>query len=240
MNSNSYRVVVDSPHESHEDFKFPHYSKPVHIRFGNTTRVERGVVNFNSVCAIENCRDKLKMKRIFERKGIPSPDFYTDLPVVIEKPLVLKRIEHSAGKGMQLIAPSSDPASISFDREKHYLEEWVECDTEFRCHVMNKTVFHIDKKILRSGCRDSWIKNLENYKYLPSDCFPEEAVQYVIKAVKAVGLVFGAVDVGVNTKTGKFYIYEVNSAPGMRTSLRKKYQAAIVLYLNSKWFLKKK
>jgi hypothetical protein len=68
------------------------------------------------------------------------------------------------------------------------------------------------------------------YKFRrPLKDFPNEVITESIKAVQALGLVFGAADVGINSNG--VWIYEVNTAPSLRTKTRKAYQKVIVKYV---------
>lgn len=230
-----YRPKIYSKHESHHEFeRWGLYNQKVNIRFGFLEPITRGGIEFNSVKSIERCKDKLGMKRIFRFHRIPSPKFWP----TPRFPCVRKRREHSGGKSVRLVSIDSSMPEI---RDNYYYEEFVFCDTEFRAHVMDGKIFHLDKKVLKENYRDNWIKsNRRGYRYLPAKLsnLPPGADRAIIRAVKCLRLVFGAADVGINTKTGEYWIYEVNSAPGMRTRTRRAYQKAIKNYLIKKHGLK--
>jgi len=232
----SYSVIVDSPHESHKRFNFPKFSKSVRIRFGTVDPKRKEVdIEINSIKAILNCRDKVKMKTIFRKKGIPSPLFHTQ--PIFSFPLVIKKRGHSRGKGMYLIKDKEDLNILRKENPfftNSYFEVFKECDVEFRIHVIGNKIFHIDKKTLRKDKSEYWVKNLENYKYL--ECkydLPIKLLKKSIKAVKVLGLDFCAVDVAMNILTKEFWIYEVNAVPGMRTVIKNKYNIVLTNYIKN-------
>jgi len=225
-------VRIRTNHDSHRKFEFPMYNREVIIRFGAPNRVDnvsRGAIQFNSPTSIRKCQDKIKSKRIFRRHGIPSPNFGAKPKW---HPSVKKMLVGSRGKGMTLI---EDLKGASKEQD-FYFEEFVECDMEFRVHVIGKKVFHVDRKHLKNGREEHWMKNTNHgYRYLETgtEKLTVKAKRSCIEAVHRLGLVFGAVDIGVNTKTREYYIYEVNSAPGLRTITKQKYQEALIKYIKS-------
>ena len=66
----------------------------------------------------------------------------------------------------------------------------------------------------------------------PMKSYPPEVESESIKAVEALGLDFGAADVGLNDEG--VWIYEVNTAPSLRTKTRKLYQKALVALIYKK------
>lgn len=90
---------------------------------------------------------------------------------------------------------------------------------EFRIHVVRGSIIDSQQKRLRHGFPnpDFRIRNYDRGWVFCRDglsvpqCVKDEA----IKAVQALGLDFGAVDVGYNEKRDKAIVYEVNTAPGL-------------------------
>lgn len=54
-----------------------------------------------------------------------------------------------------------------------------------------------------------------------------------IKAVNALGLDFGAVDIVTEKNTGIPYVLEVNTAPGNEGTTTQKYVDSIIEYINT-------
>ena len=62
---------------------------------------------------------------------------------------------------------------------------------------------------------------------------PEELLSSAAKAVKLLGLDFGAVDIGHRVIDNKFFVFEVNTAPGLEGTTLDKYSKAIYNYYRS-------
>lgn len=207
------------------------YNRKVVLRFGASKKFKgQGWFSevFNSPKAIRICSNKILTKKLFQANSISSPNFAFD---PIWAPSVMKKIEGSRGEAMKLV---SNLIIKKEEKQGFYFERFVECDKEFRVHVFNDFIIHIDRKCLRKGKEHHWIKNLERYVYLEKDTDLLNLNTKIdcIRAVRCLGLVFGAVDVGFNSKSKEHYIYEVNSAPGLRTITREKYQKAIKEYIS--------
>lgn len=112
----------------------------------------------------------------------------------------------------------------------------IDVKGEYRVHVFRNTpqggafrnlnnelkVIDITKKRLRTEARDSGecnrlVRNLDGgWVFCHNNIdLSEEAQQEAIKAVGALGLDFGAVDLVIEKNTGKAYVLEVNTAPGL-------------------------
>lgn len=108
---------------------------------------------------------------------------------------------------------------------------------EYRVHVFKGEAIDIQKKKRRlsgssisNGIRNhasGWV-----YGRLDIDP-PSELVDISIKAVETLGLDFGAVDIGHRLRDNKFFVFEVNTAPGIEGSTLDKYAKAIYNYYRS-------
>ena len=152
-------------------------------------------------------------------------------------PLVMKMNSHSRGRGMLLIKTPDDlPSDLSsqgFHSSQFHFEEYHKIRREYRAHVVGDKVIMLDRKVRKEGFERHWLKNKEHgYRNLKAkDSMISDDVRLeCIKAVKYLGLVFGAVDFGI-TSDGELFIFEVNSCPGMRTKTKKVYSEAITEYL---------
>lgn len=108
--------------------------------------------------------------------------------------------------------------------------------SEWRVHVFNGGVIDVTRKVLREDYPDkenvNWkVRNHENgfifqrYNARMFDddgqpmkelfLIPQHVRNNALKAVKALGLDFGAVDIIYNEKKDRSYVLEVNTAPGI-------------------------
>lgn len=116
------------------------------------------------------------------------------------------------GQGIFVIEPEEPlieaPLYTKYKKKKH----------EYRVHVAFGKVIDITQKKKQKGATvNSKIRNHKNgwvYCRLDID-FPEELKDIAIKAIRALGLSFGAVDIIWNQKEDKYYVLEVNTAPGL-------------------------
>jgi glutathione synthase/RimK-type ligase-like ATP-grasp enzyme len=108
---------------------------------------------------------------------------------------------------------------------------------EYRVHVFKGKAIDIQKKkrkingtTISNGIRNhasGWI-----FGRLDLDP-PSELVNISVKAVELLGLDFGAVDIGHRLRDNKFFVFEVNTAPGLEGSTLDNYAKAIYNYYRS-------
>lgn len=233
----TYKVRVASRHPSHKEIlrlgQMPLFPVRVRLRFGSQLKHRKCDIDFNSIEAIERTANKSAMKRWFQMHGIKSPKYLENNQVNRDRVLngdlgetvVFKTTYHSRGRGMVV----SSNLDVTDNTVNGYFEESQVSDREFRVHVMDGEAFYIDEKRPRENMDERpMIKNLKNgFKFRrPLKEYPNEVITESIKAVQALGLVFGAADVGLNDDG--VWIYEVNTAPSLRTKTRKLYQKAFV------------
>lgn len=108
---------------------------------------------------------------------------------------------------------------------------------EYRVHVFNGTVIDVQQKRRKSGVENvsSYIRNIDQgWVFCRENVNPASMVlEESKKAVQAIGLLFGAVDVIWNEYEQKAYVLEVNTAPGLEGTTVEKYADAIKEYVNA-------
>lgn len=91
-------------------------------------------------------------------------------------------------------------------------------DREFRIHVMKGTVMDAVEKRQRDSnvTPDMYIRsNKRGWKFNRNVNFPQDVLDQAVKAVNALGLDFGALDIGYKSSEDKAYVFEVNTACGL-------------------------
>lgn len=105
---------------------------------------------------------------------------------------------------------------------------------EYRVHVVANEAIDIQRKALRPGWIEEHgapnhkIRNLANgFIYVRNNLNPPaQVIGEAVKAVKAMGLDFGAVDVIWNQKRSTAYVLEINTAPGLEGTTLENYTNA--------------
>lgn len=115
--------------------------------------------------------------------------------------------------------------------------KYVKKADEYRVHVFQGRVLDIQQKRKRQEVNNDdvnyQIRNADNgwvYCRENVDC-PPSVTDAAVNAVAALGLDFGAVDVGYNQHSALPCVYEVNTAPGLEgTTLDRYYYALLEAY----------
>lgn len=234
-----YKVRICSRHPSHKVIELPEFDKRVRVRFGSVNIHRKMDLDFNSIYAIKKTANKLAMKSVFGVNNINTPKWLPNSPESREKIAngylgdkpIFKTSYHSRGRGMILLENMADALNILSDG---YFEERQVSNREFRAHIIDGKCVYVDEKRPRERGVKTVIKNMANgYKFRrPLKEYHEDVILESIKAVEALGLDFGAADIGVNENG--VWVYEVNSAPSLRTKTRKIYEEALTALIRKK------
>lgn len=110
---------------------------------------------------------------------------------------------------------------------------------EWRVHVFEGVITYVQKKIRRNGYRDlsTYREDIRNhhtgwvYSNAFTDAPPDQVLIQAHKAVSALGLNFGAVD--LISKNTNAWVLEVNTAPGLTGTTLETYTHNIVEFVKS-------
>lgn len=123
-----------------------------------------------------------------------------------------------SGEGIRLVEPE---AGEEITRAPLYVK-YVPKKQEYRVHVCGGHAVDIQRKARRKDLPDdevNWkIRNHDNgfiFARNEDGQVPQDVVDQAVRAVNALGLAFGAVDVIFNDKAQQAYVLEVNTAPGL-------------------------
>lgn len=180
------------------------------------------VLNYPEDIANASC--KLSTLSILKDKGVVTPDWTESKEEAIkwlaEGFAVVCRtlLNGHSGQGI-VIAEKADqvvdaPLYTKYVMKKH----------EYRIHVFNGKVIFQQRKARKKEVEDAnvnWkVRNLAGgfiYANQGVDA-PDDCKQLAIDAVAALELHFGAVDIIWNEKKDKYYVLEINTAPGLTGS----------------------
>lgn len=192
-----------------------------------------GVDILNSTLTVAQC--KLKSLTELKTHGVQIPNFLTDLQEAKDYiqardgncTLVCRtKLRGHSGDGIVLANTADElvaaPLYTEYVKKKH----------EFRVHVVKTSAntyqaFFVQRKAKKTGVENpNWqIRNLAGgfvFVECENDITPLSVIEQSLKAMKALDLDFGAVDVLWNAYESKAYVLEVNTACGLehRTALK--------------------
>lgn len=213
-------------------------SNHIIINWGNSERASWGfrgtnLLNYPDKVAIA-C-NKLFTFEYLDEASVSIPSFVTQkelaLALVNEGHKVFCRTSLTGHSGQGIVLATTPEEVVNAPLYTKY----TKCKYEYRVHVFKDQIIDFIRKKKREGveanqyirsCNNGWVFCREGVE-LP-ECVKEQA----LKAIQALGLDFGAVDIGFNTREEKAYVYEVNSAPGLEGTTLQRYIQAFKEYAN--------
>lgn len=206
------------------------------LRWGSTEEFERlkGRLELNSLEAVSNASNKAIMMKKLLDASIPTPKVLFN-PTACPADLIDEKYKDENG-GFFVRGRNNE---IRYDDELKpgdlYISRPIEDKRrEYRVHVFNGEVIAIYEKIPKEdgiklfkahNCHFE-LKTMENCKLTLED------QQICIKAVNALGLLFGGVDVA-RTKQKEIYIMEINSSPALNGTNIDRYVTKINEYVQA-------
>ena len=193
----------------------------------------------NNPYMVRNAVNKLTTLELLQRSGVPTVEWTTDMYEaqgwLNENNLVVERHNLTGSKGNGIIVKIPE-RSIAFQSaevdDAPLYTKLIPRAREYRVHVFDGQVIDLQQKKRREGNdSDGTIKNLDNgWVFVRDDITPppRSIFDVSIRAVHALGLDFGGVDVLV--KDGECYVLEINCAVGLEGSTINSYVNAIKRY----------
>lgn len=178
---------------------------------------------FNQASRVAMASDKLVCFNRLKLAGVSIPEFTTNKAEATWKQGVARTILNGhSGRGIVLFENGENVPDAPL-----YVQ-YIPKKEEYRVHVVREKIIHVQQKKLKQGHEPSQIRSHDNgYVFAINDIDPPQSVlQNAVKAVAALGLDFGAVDVIYNQKQDKAYVLEVNTAPGLTDTTAIKYAEA--------------
>lgn len=195
------------------------------VRFG-TLGMTPNRVQINLPEAIRNAADKKLSKECFDRAGVKTAPWRHGNANGLPFPVVAKHRMGSRGTGVYRLCSASEVATFLRQRgdgsnaPEFIFERFKGYSREYRLHVTEEGCFKASRKLRRDGSPDRWkfsdgvwITEENPAFHRPANWAEIEAE--CVKALKSCGLDFGACDVKYSRNTGKFFVIEINSAPGL-------------------------
>lgn len=161
-----------------------------------------------------------------EREGVVVPKFYKDKAGVEQFPVLGRKYQHTRGNDIVVIKNREE---LNTDRSQFY-SKYIDKHSEYRVHVLGEEVVSVAKKIKEEDGADEYVWNRHRgWKQIEyNGKFKERLIAEAIKAVRAIGYDFGAVDIVLDQSVSPYVpvVLEVNSAPSLnerRTALYSDY-----------------
>jgi len=216
---------------------------------GVAPALESGSDNFtilNKPIAVDRASDKVATLRLLKQNNVAHVDFFLNKDDAIkscEEGNIIYCRTITRGKEGKGIVLARKPEEIV---DAKLYTKYFENDKEYRIHVFNgKVIDEVQKKSMsEERMREKGIIKTDDSKYIRnlkkawSFCRQgvdaEDVVkETAIKAVDALGLDFGAVDIAYNSETDECKVLEINTAAGMKrpSTTHLRYVRAISEYL---------
>lgn len=198
-----------------------------------------GATVLNSVVALNRAANKVTAFQTLEAAGVSTVEYTVSQSVASDwnqNDIVYERgvLNGHSGEGITVRLPTE-----GISRAPLYTKGIVGPRREWRVHVFEGVITYVQKKIRRNGYRDlsTYREDIRNhhtgwvYSSNFQDAPPDQVLIQAHKAVSALGLNFGAVD--LISKNTNAWVLEVNTAPGLTGTTLETYTHNIVEFVKS-------
>ena len=185
--------------------------------------------NLNSPDSIYNTSNKAKAISVLKEAGVPTLEF------TVLTPCIGRTGKHTRGKGFWMCQNQHQMDEAICSGAEYFVKVYPKT-REYRVHVAHGMVLFVQEKIGDTVFNLIWNKkNGFNFRVVPRSEWRKEVVEPAIRAVEALSLDFGAVDVMTDPKTNYFSFFmpkaypvavvaEVNTAPALEGYSLEKYK----------------
>lgn len=221
----------------HQGSKFKPAPKHTIINWGCSKLPDELLVCniINSPEAVYKAANKLFAFEAMAEAGVVIPDFTTDVQDVVDwgnSDIVCRhKLTGHSGEGIEIVKAKDDlPKAPLYVR-------YIKKSQEYRVHVAFGEVVDVQRKARNLDVPDdkiNWqVRNHKNGFIFAREglVLPENATQQAVLAVHSLGLHFGAVDLIWNERDNKYYVLEVNTAPGLTGTTLDNYVAVFKRWL---------
>lgn len=182
----------------------------------------------NTANQISISSNKLVARRHFRSCMVRCPETYSGdaeylsdnrdrVALFTAFPVIVRPLQHSQGRRFYIV---KDLAELrKYLTPEYYISEIIDKKDEYRVLVLNDKVVEVSVKTKTRDDADELIRNHRRgwvFKRIPYSELEDRALtETARRAIGSIGLTFGAVDLCIEKNTGKPYVFEVNSAPGL-------------------------
>ena len=188
------------------------------INWGNSQYPKWESHMLNTPDTVRNAINKLETFHMLYDMGIPTVEWSVDSDDadqwLANGDIIFARtlLNGTQGRGIVVIHKP-----IDFVKAPLYTKYEPGCD-EYRVHLAFDKVINVQQKKKQNGANaDKYIRShSKGWIFARQNVVvPDSTQQVSIDAINALGLDFGAVDILHNPKTGKDFVLEINTAPGL-------------------------
>jgi hypothetical protein len=224
-----YRTYANNnPDVMVKAYNAPDITNAVVIRWGTREELpaSKNTIVYNRADAIAHATDKKLSREMMEGAGVRVPRRVNPELTKINYPVIARPRIHSKGKNFVVLRNLTELSSHyqTHERNGWYYSEYVKKDNEYRFHIGHGKILAMMEKTPPDNPNQlAWNRaiNEDPFTYVNWDRLTDEkgladAALESVKAVAALGLDFGGVDVMV--KDNVAYVIEVNTAPTLNSS----------------------
>lgn len=210
------------------DRKYKKKEGDIVINWGNTKNPKWDTDNMlNKTTSVRIAVDKLECFTKLYNEGVSVVPFTKDKEEAKNWETVVVRhiLNGSQGDGIEICGGNNLPEAPLYTK-------YIEKDREYRIHVFNGEVIDYVLKKRKNDTPESKIHNHKNGYVFSRSCDFErnDIKELAVRAIKSLGLDFGAVDI---IRKGKdVYVLEINTACGLAGTTISSYVNAIKEYAN--------
>jgi glutathione synthase/RimK-type ligase-like ATP-grasp enzyme len=208
-------------------FDQPSLNNRVVVRWGTREEFDTsGAIVYNKSLAIQNASDKKLMRKLLAENGVKVPKSVTPHNENhADYPIIARPSSHSKGSNFVVLLGRAEFIDHYHRNERHgwYYSAFYNKEHEYRFHVAHGKVLGIMQKPRPNNGSIAWNRaiNDDGFEYVNWDRLNDvphlaEGAYQSTKAVEALGLDFGGVD--VMCKGDDAVVIEVNTAPSVSTS----------------------
>lgn len=183
---------------------------------------ESGVRVWNDARAIERCVDKSQTTFLLHKNGIPTPRTRVceTLPHAreytegLDRPLVLKPLFGSQGKGIGMISQQSELPAPELVDQMYYMQDYIAPkDGLYEDWRVLATRHRVVAAMTRRGT--NWVTNIHQGGKARVHFPDAEMTRISMAAMRAVDADYAGIDL-IRTASGELQVLEVNSNPAWR------------------------
>lgn len=186
----------------------------IFIRYGNfrfpKLFTKHGRISLNDKLLTTN---KIIQALILDRAGIFVPERINEIySLALETQIIVRKKKHMQSKDAHLIKVSEINDYLNYDDFMLYYP----IKKEYRVHIFQDLFYFVQVKRIRDENYDKVFRCYKKgWSLDKTTYYPNEIVNIAQKAVNALDLDFGGVDIGILEENNKPIVFEVNSACGV-------------------------